>query len=281
MIADSPSPETPVLWVQDPDLDVWHGGALEVLQGFERASIDSVVTSPPYDDTRPDSDGIPPEQWLPIFTELARVVKGGMVFNVGRYWRDGIEQLWWNKIIDAANQAGWQHWDTGLWEKPNSNPIRGRLFTDSHEYLFCFGRKGVRFNEDAIRTEYAESSIPRMNRKWINNKGVKGEGDGTLQHGREINELGARGTSVFTHSVGKEKGNGHPTPMPQELARELVAFTSWEGDLILDPFAGSGNTGLAARHLLRRSVLIEKEQRWCELIAARLGQQSLFGDGSW
>lgn len=68
----------------------------------------------------------------------------------------------------------------------------------------------------------------------------------------------------------------HPTQKPETLVCELVARHTRENDLILDPYVGSGTTLAAARRLGRRSIGIERDERWCEIAAMRLGQLSLF-----
>lgn len=67
---------------------------------------------------------------------------------------------------------------------------------------------------------------------------------------------------------------GHPTPKPLAMITSFVERFSQSGDLILDPFAGGGTTLLAARNLGRRVIGIEKEEKYCELIANRLSQSA-------
>jgi site-specific DNA-methyltransferase (adenine-specific) len=68
--------------------------------------------------------------------------------------------------------------------------------------------------------------------------------------------------------------------MPLQLAEEMVAIASWAGETVLDPFAGSGTTCLAARRLQRRTVGIELHQPYADLAARRLQQQSLLAEGA-
>jgi DNA modification methylase len=255
-----------------PDFVLYQGDCLDVLRTFKDRSVDAVVTSPPYLDARPEYDGPGDFDWMLIFRELARVVSGGMLWNVGRIWRGGIEQLWWTRLIALAGDEGWEHWDTRLWLKPNANPIHGKLFTNSHEYILAFGRKGVEFNVDAIRRPHAESTKARFGRGWTNHKGVKNPiaSKARRETRAEPNPLGALPRSYFEACVGREKGNKHPAPMALDVALELVAFASWPGQTVLDPFAGSGTTGRAARTLNRRSVLIERNPEFAAMCADRL-----------
>ena len=80
----------------------------------------------------------------------------------------------------------------------------------------------------------------------------------------------------FFHSVAKYPGK-HPCEKPRELLRHMMDASSKPGDLILDPFAGSGSTLEAARQAGRRAVGIEQDERWCEHAASRLAQQQIEG----
>ncbi|HEX6238654.1 MAG TPA: site-specific DNA-methyltransferase [Acidimicrobiales bacterium] len=69
--------------------------------------------------------------------------------------------------------------------------------------------------------------------------------------------------------------DGHPAPFPVELARRCIRLSTWPGEMIFDPFAGSGTTLLAARQLGRRAIGVEASAAYCELAARRLGQGEL------
>ena len=70
-------------------------------------------------------------------------------------------------------------------------------------------------------------------------------------------------------------GFGHPSPKPECLMRWLVSELSEEGQTILDPFAGSGTTAVAAKSLGRKCVCVEREERYCEIAAKRCAQDYL------
>jgi site-specific DNA-methyltransferase (adenine-specific) len=67
----------------------------------------------------------------------------------------------------------------------------------------------------------------------------------------------------------------HPTGKPEALLSEIVAQFTDPGDLILDPFGGSGTTAVAAKRLGRRCIVIEREEKYCEVAAKRLAQGAL------
>jgi len=266
--------------VADPDLTLYVGDAVELVAGMADGSVDAVVTSPPYLDARVEYPSPTPDEFRRLFVELARVVRGGMVWNVGRLWRGGVERLWWVELVELAAAAGWSLLDTLVWIKPNGNPIRGQLVADSHEYVLAFGRSVDVFYPDELRTDYAPGSLARYGRVFAANAGVKGYDRPAHRRPQPgiAHELGARGRSFLIAYTGGEKGNPHPAPMPAELADELVAFVSRPGEIVLDPFAGSGTTAVAARRRSRRAVLVERDAEYANQAAWRLGQLSLFGE---
>jgi site-specific DNA-methyltransferase (adenine-specific) len=80
-------------------------------------------------------------------------------------------------------------------------------------------------------------------------------------------------------TVGGRDG-AHPAAMPVEVARRCIRLSTWPGETVLDPFAGSGSTLLAARQLGRRAIGIERSERYCEQAVARLAQASFDFEGA-
>jgi DNA modification methylase len=264
------------LWAKEEDLTVYRGDALGVLAALPDDWVDAVLTSPPYVDMRPEYES--PKDWVRIFEELLRVVNGPMLWNVGRKWVEGCEDMWWLQLIDEAKEAGWEHWDTLVWFKPNANPIQGRIATNAHEYVLAFGKEGAEFDEEARRRPYAIGSAERLRRRWVSSISVKDDGEersGARRserkgERREVNPAGARGASVLVHTTGKEKGIKHPAPMCLDVALELVEFVCPAGGTVLDPFAGSGTTAIAARMRQCNSVMIELSPDYCAELVRRL-----------
>jgi hypothetical protein len=88
----------------------------------------------------------------------------------------------------------------------------------------------------------------------------------TLQHGAKQTVLKSGETSPV---------NGHPCPKPEGWMRWLVNLVSQPGEVVVDPFAGSGTTLVAAKRLGRRAIGIEIEEKYCEIAAKRLQQEAL------
>jgi len=90
----------------------------------------------------------------------------------------------------------------------------------------------------------------------------------------------ALSTDVWDFEPVRPRKDKHPCEKPAEMLQHMITASAREGDLILDPFAGSGSTLVAARALGRSAVGIEQDERWCEQIANRLSQGTLEMSGN-
>jgi site-specific DNA-methyltransferase (adenine-specific) len=86
---------------------------------------------------------------------------------------------------------------------------------------------------------------------------------------------GARPNTIVSTEVAEK--NGHPCPKPEGWLRWLVGRVSLPGEVVIDPFMGSGTTVVASKLLGLRAVGIEIEERYCEIAARRMSQETLFG----
>jgi site-specific DNA-methyltransferase (adenine-specific) len=264
-------------FLDDGDLQLWHGDALTVLRGLPDGSVDCCVTSPPYSDARRDIEAVPPDEfpaWLAgSLRPLQRLLttSGTLMLNLGRRFRDGEELSLAEDSLQALRADGWRRIDTLIWFKPNANGRGGPYLRDCHEvvYWLALSPRDAFRNLDEVRRPYRDLS--RYERGYT--QAVKGEP--RALHRRQPHPLGARPDSVFVCSVGKEKGREHPTPMPLELAQELVALACPPGGTVVDPFFGEGTTGRAARILNRRCIGVEISLDYCALAARRTQQLSL------
>lgn len=270
------------LFVDDPDFKLYHASATDLLD-LDVGRVDAIVTSPPYLDVRPDVAAMKYEQYMDWaedwLSSLSAAIEetGSMMLNLGRVHRDGEEVRWHDDLLDRAAMSGWRLIDTLIWHKVNGGGGKGSVYLiDRHEYVYWLAKnvdcyKGF----DEARVPYAEATVSRYQRRWkASGSAAKGI-EGVASDGRELHPDGAKAGSVFTTSVGVEKGIEHPTPMGVDLAVHLVKLACPPGGVVLDPFLGSGTTALAARHLGRRTVGIETVERWCLDAADRLSQQTL------
>lgn len=269
--------------VDDPDLTLHVGDALEITRGLPDQSFDAVVTSPPYADAREDVPCASAQEYVewfaPFLVEIQRTLKpgGGFMLNLGRRFEDGVESDYVERTLLRAQEIGWKRIDTVVWGKINGRPVNPYL-TNKHEVIYWLttGARPLdafRGYGEEIRYPYPVETLARYQRNWINGTNVKGEE--SIQGGRTPHEDGARPGSIYVTQVGKEKGIKHPTPMALDLARFLVCLSCPRGGVVLDPFFGSGATARAARLHGRRCVGIERNPVFAAEAASLLSQQAL------
>jgi len=159
------------------------------------------------------------------------------------------------KVGFALEKLGYNILNEIVWFKPNGPPnLACRYFAHSHETII-WARK-------------SKSSKHTFNYKHMKNWDVKKD---------KINNPGKQMRSVWSISLTptKEKENGkHPTQKPLELLKRIIASSTNEGDLVLDPFNGSGTTGIAALKLGRKYIGIEKEKEFLDITLNRLKNNS-------
>lgn len=265
-------------------VELIEGDSLEVLPTL--GEHEAIVTSPPYADVRADVKSASPSEyveWLSPFLELlwpCLVEGGGFMLNLGRVFRDGVESSYAERVLIRAEEIGWKRVDTIVWAKINGRPINPYL-TNVHETVYWLTRGDALSayrGFEGVRYPYAPETLLRYQRKWTNHANRKSGGKpeaAPVQDGRVANENGSRPRSIFVTQVGKLKGIKHPTPMALDLAQFLVCLSCPPGGKVLDPFFGSGTTGVAARALDRRCVGIDRSSVFVQEAHARLGQDSL------
>jgi len=228
----------------------------ESMDELPDSSVHLMVTSPPYNVKKEYDEDLSLDQYRDllrcVFRETYRVlVTGGRacvnVANLGRrpyiplhrYIIEDMEalgflmrgEILWNKGSSASPSTAWGSW------KSAANPV----LRDVHEYILVFSkqsysRKRQKQHEDTIRKEdFLE---------WTK--------------------------SVWSFPAVPARSVGHPAPFPEELPRRLIELYTYKGDVVLDPFCGSGTTCLAARRAGRRFVGYDISSEYCRLAETRL-----------
>jgi site-specific DNA-methyltransferase (adenine-specific) len=218
-------------------------------------SVHLMITSPPYNVKKEYDDDLTLDEYRSllktVFTETyKKLVTGGRacinIANVGRkpyiplhsyIIQDMLEigfemrgEIIWNKDASAAPSTAWGSWMSA------SNPV----LRDVHEYIMVFSKKSFsRQKEDRINTI-------------------------------EKNEFLEWTKSVWTFPTVSAKSIGHPAPFPEELPRRLIQLYSFESDIILDPFCGSGTTCLAAMKSGRNYIGYDIMPEYVELSNKRI-----------
>jgi len=246
------------------------GDAVEVLFKFPLASIDLVVTSPPYDNLRDYNNYV--FNFKGIVLQLKKVLKTGgvIVWVVGDATIKGSETGTSFRQALYFKKLGFNLHDTMIYSKNGfANPSCNR-YHQTFEYMFIFSKGPPKtFN-------------PIKDRKNLNKRRggfTKRQKNGTmkLQIGKTIflNEFGQR-WNIWQYEIGLGKvssnkiAHQHPAIFPEKLAIDHILSWSNPGDLILDPMCGSGTTCVAAKQLNRRYIGIDISKEYCNIAKERL-----------
>ena len=256
------------------------GDCLEHMKGMHEGLIDLTVTSPPYDKLRTYEGSLQwnDEIWKAILKELYRVTKPGgvVVWVVGDATVKGSETGTSFKQALYAMECGFNLHDTMIYEKDAIPFPDKNRYQQSFEYMFIFSKGSPSFKN--IIHDRKNKSFGQKVRGGGRNK----NGDTVRAHGfgRPIKEFGAR-WNIWKLSI--NKGNnitGHPAAFPEQLAHDHIISWSNEGDIVFDPFMGSGTTGKMAKQLNRSFIGSEKVEEYfkiaCERINKETAQQTLF-----
>jgi len=152
-----------------------------------------------------------------------------------------------------------------FWNKMKGLPNRAR-FGDRVEYLFWFAKeKGFKFYIDEMRTEYSEKSIQRM-KKPLKKRFARTENDKDEYKDWAPNPKGALPTTLINiSSESKRIADNHVAVYPVDLVDYFIKGSTQEGDLVLDPFMGTGTTAVSAKKLGRNWIGFEKQEEYIQV----------------
>ncbi len=241
-----------------------HGDCVALLAELPAASVDLIFADPPYllsnggttcshgrrvsvDKGKWDKSaglGIDHEWNVRWLKACQRVLK-----PEGTIWVSGTQHVIFS-VGFAMQSLGYHLLNTVTWFKPNASPnLACRFFTHSSEFVIWAAPRREKGNL----------------KHTFNYRDMKAENGGKQM--RDLWSLAATGKT--------EKRNGrHPTQKPFALLDRIVRASSKPGDLVLDPFAGSGTTGVAALTNGRRFIGIDCEQEYLEICKKRLAEVS-------
>lgn len=255
---------------------VLHGDCLELMRDIPDKSVDMILTSPPYDNLRTYNESLDwgNSVWEPIIKSFFRIVKDGgvVVWIVGDATIDGSETGTSFRQALFFKSVGFNLHDTMIYEKDSFiKPSKNRYWS-CFEYMFVFS-KGKPKTANMIKDRLNSSRGKILNRKTLRNA----DGSISKRNPYYISDFGKR-KNIWKYSAGYGKGQknkiayAHPATFPEKLAEDNILSWSEEGDLILDPFAGSGTTAIACLNTNRDYILMEKEQQYIDVIHDRLSQ---------
>jgi DNA modification methylase len=229
----------PEPYYEDDLLTLYHGDSIDVLAGIKSASVQAVVTDPPY---------------------VIGAVSAGNIGSKAGGWTDTMNSaMWftaWYRQVDRILHSTGSFWTFLNWRSvpvvlraaiDAGLPVTSMMVWDK-EWIGPGGSQGLRPSYELVAL--------------------------LAQPGFAVKD---RGTSdLWRCQVGSYKPHGHPAEKPEPLLRRIIeTCTLPQGAVVVDPFAGSGTTAAACRALNLRCIAIEAEEKWCEVIAQRCGQSVL------
>jgi DNA modification methylase len=275
--------------------EIQQGDCLDLMGEIAEASVDAIVTSPPYADQRDylkaaagetvtaalsrnasrDQRADAPTRFVddfePVLEEMLRVCSpiGSLMLNLGVIMRAGEEHPYADDILYRARRMGWKLLHRTIWHKPNSIPLSHHTYLHiTHEWIFWLAptTKAYRGFDKDTRTPHSEASLRRIDQPYMTRKDQRYMRRGKT-HG--LHRDGARPRTVFTAGVGGESID-HPAIMALKTALYCVSLSCPPGGLVLDPYCGSGTTGVAALRRGRRFLGMELQPRYVEMARERI-----------
>lgn len=281
---------------------VLNGDSLEVLSSLPDESIHCCVTSPPYYALRDyGADGQigqedTPEEYIQrlveVFSEVKRVLRpdGTLWLNIADTYCKSVKQgakqkdmlgIPWRLAL-VLRQDGWYLRSNIIWEKANPMPesVTDRC-TRSYEHIFQLSKsKHYYFDKDAIAEPVKDSTLQRLHGGCSGNgkysQGVPGQTVQTICRPRKAGDIPDEALpthrnkrDVWHINTGAYSGK-HFAVFPVKLAETCILAGCPEGGIVLDPFFGSGTTGLAAKRNKRHYLGIEINPDYCQLAEERI-----------
>jgi site-specific DNA-methyltransferase (adenine-specific) len=268
-----PSPNcTPQLRYEATNGKLFNGDAIEWLRSLETESVDLVFADPPYNIRKADWDDFGSmhayvewsKQWI---GETARVLK-----PTGTLFVCGFSEILADLKVAAAPMFSGCRWL--IWHYKNKANL-GKDWGRSHESILHFRKsRAFTFNIDDVRIPYGAHTLkyPEHPQAETSQYG-KGRVSSSDRPDWTPNSLGAKPKDVIelpTTCNGMGEKTPHPTQKPEELLRKLVLASSRSGDLVVDPFCGSGTTLVVAEQLGRRWLGCDNAANYNEWAIERL-----------
>jgi len=243
-------------------ITLYHGDCGEVLPQLIEC-VDAMITDPPYGTGIRDWDNLPNEA---VWQECRRITD---LFAVCGYATNHfqIAELFRGQSLKLLAYIVWHH---------RNAPVPSTGLTRVHQDWAVWGMKTAQIDATAVRDKYSENGI------WAADKFRKSWKFPNPKKPNEPHPEGKRCSDLWeidTEFTGFNKDKaGHPNRKPIKLMERLIALLTKSGNIVLDPFAGSGSTLVAAKRLGRRAIGIEIDERYCQTIIQRLGQtEMVFG----
>lgn len=257
------------------------GDCLEKMKKLPDSFVDLIVTSPPYADQRKKIyGGISPDKYvewfIPRAREFFRVLKptGSFILNIKERVVNGERSTYVLDLIQNLRDAGWLWTEEYIWCKKNCYPGKWpNRFRDAWERLLHFTKqKDFKMYQDAVRVPMGRWKDVRLKNLSETDR-IRSESKSLSGFGKNISNWIDRELAYPTNvlSMATECGyKKHSAAFPVALPDWFIRLFTEKGDVVLDPFAGSGTTLVAAQRLGRRGIGIEIVPDYEQVIRERL-----------
>ena len=250
-------------YYQDDSVTLYHGDCLELMKDIPSKSVDMILCDLPYGTTACKWDTVIPFE--PLWEQYKRIIKdnGAIVLFGGQPF---------TSLLICSNISLYRY--NWVWNKKKAAN-------------FIFSNKQPLKKTEDICIFYKHQPIYNP-QKIINPNGKQksgrdGIGNTIHEHLPNCPKRSLAGKNYEADKLlpdnilefSKPNNPIHPTQKPVELFKYLIKTYTNEGDLVLDNCAGSGTTGRAAKDLGRKCTLIEREEKYCEIIVKRMQQEVL------
>ena len=260
---------------------IYQGDCLQKLKLLEDNSVDLIVTSPPYADQRKNTyGGISTNKYvdwfLPISAELLRVLKptGTFILNIKEKVQNGERSTYVLELILEMRKQGWLWTEEFIWHKKNCYPGKWpNRFRDAWERLLQFN-KNKKFNmyQESVMVptgDWAKSRLKKLSETdQIRDNSKVGSGFGKNISNWIDREM-AYPTNVL-HLATECNNKNHSAAFPSSLPEWFIKLFTQEGDVVLDPFMGSGTTNIVAQRMGRDSIGIEIQEQYYEMVKTNI-----------
>jgi len=263
-------PDVPVLFYSHPHGELWVGDAIAWLRSLETESVDVVFADPPYNIKKAEWDTFESQEhyveWsLQWIREAARVLK-----PTGTLYICGFSEILADLKLSASRYFEGCRWL--VWHYKNKANL-GSDWGRSHESILHFRKsQQFTFNTDDVRIPYGNHTLKYPEHPQAETSQY-GKGSGRQDVLWQPHPRGAKPRDVIeipTTCNGMHEKTPHPTQKPEELLRKLVLASSNMGDLVVDPFLGSGTTAVVAEQLRRRWKGCDIALEYCQWAARRI-----------
>jgi len=254
--------------MKSADTKIILGDSLQVLNSLSDNSIDLIITSPPYADQRKSTyGGIHPDKYvewfLPFTEQMLRVLKsdGTFILNIKEKVVEGERSTYVLELILEMKKQGWLWTEEFIWHKKNSFPGKWpNRFRDAWERLLQFNKTRY-FNmyQDNVRIPIGEWAKDRLKNLSSTDK-IRDNAKNGSGFGKNISNWVGREMvypSNVLHIATECNNKNHSAAFPDGLPEWFIKLFTNEGDVVLDPFLGSGTTCTVSKKMNRNSIGIE------------------------